>query len=220
MTTEVHDSNQWCGECQGFTHAPWCSFYVEQAAEAVSKAENQSQGDSGAEMGQCCDRCDYSDRQEQELGRLAVTSEGTAQALEEIQAEQSLLTEEEAQLVLGAIPLQALPDQPLSEEDYESLRDSVPEHQTAKIDPEVKQRISTAIRQDQTFASLTTVRAAIFDVIDAGRWEFYEQLSFGITQDRANEQRCDFVDAVSKRILQLQQSPHGMDAGLREGREK
>jgi hypothetical protein len=102
-----------------------------------------------------------------------------------------------------------------------------PEHQTgdAEIDPAVLQRISAAITRDQTFASLTTVRAAVMDVIDSGDpnmagriWFFYERIN-GMeiwNEEFANQQRCDFVDAVCARILALQREPHGMDAGLRE----
>lgn len=102
-----------------------------------------------------------------------------------------------------------------------------PLHRTgdAEINPAVLQRISAAITRDQTFASLTTVRAAVMDVIDSGDpnmagriWFFYERIN-GMeiwNEEFANQQRCDFVDAVCARILELQREPHGMDAGLRE----
>jgi hypothetical protein len=91
----------------------------------------------------------------------------------------------------------------------------------AEIDPAVLQRISAAITRDQTFASLTTVRAAIYDVIDKGSfsgwWELYDEGDNPeVTEDMVNQERCDFVDAVCARILALQREPHGMDAGLRE----
>jgi hypothetical protein len=99
-----------------------------------------------------------------------------------------------------------------------------PQHQTgaAKIDPAVLQRISTAIRRDQTFASLTTVRAAIADVLDVGcscanekhSWELDDTTAEEL--DVTNGQRVRFMDAVCARILALQREPHGMDAGLRE----
>ncbi len=129
----------------------------------------------------------------------------------------------------------------LSDAAYQSLRDSVlervhaamaedcncPLHQTAdgnEFDPVVLRRISTAIRQDQTFASLTTIRSAIFDVIDkggpAGWWELYDlDDDPEVTEEMLTQERCDFVDAVERRILQLQQPPHEMDAGLRVVRE-
>jgi hypothetical protein len=90
-----------------------------------------------------------------------------------------------------------------------------PRHRTedAEIDPAVLQRISAAISQDQTFASLTTVRAAVMDVIDSGDpnmagriWFFYERIN-GMkiwNEEFANQQRCDFVDAVCRRIFELQ----------------
>jgi hypothetical protein len=98
-----------------------------------------------------------------------------------------------------------------------------PQHRTAtgdKLDPGVNHRILTAIRQDQTFASLTTVRAAIYDVIDKGSfsgwWELYDEGDNPeVTEDMVNQERCDFVDAVCARTLALQREPHGMDAGLR-----
>jgi hypothetical protein len=97
-----------------------------------------------------------------------------------------------------------------------------PQHQTgdAEIDFAVLERISTAISRDQTFASLTTVRAAIYDVIDKGSfsgwWALYDEGDNPeVTEDMINQERCDFVDAVCARILALQREPHGMDAGLR-----
>jgi hypothetical protein len=90
----------------------------------------------------------------------------------------------------------------------------------AEIDPAVLERISTAITRDQTFASLTTVRAAIHDVIDKGSfsgwWELYDEGDNPeVTEDMVNQERCDFVDAVNARVLELQREPHEMDAELR-----
>jgi hypothetical protein len=90
-----------------------------------------------------------------------------------------------------------------------------------KIDPAVLQRISAAIARDQAFASLTTVRAAIYDVIDKGSfsgwWALYDEGDNPeVTEDMVNQERCDFVDAVCARILELQREPYGMDARLRE----
>jgi hypothetical protein len=97
-----------------------------------------------------------------------------------------------------------------------------PRHRTgdAEIDPAVLEHISAAITRDQTFASLTTVRAAIYDVIDKGSfsgwWELYDEGDNPeVTEDMVNQERCDFVDAVCARILALQREPHGMDARLR-----
>jgi hypothetical protein len=58
------------------------------------------------------------------------------------------------------------------------------------------------------------------EVIDkggpAGWWELYDLGDDPeITEDMVNQERCDFVDAVCARILELQREPHGMDAGLR-----
>lgn len=130
----------------------------------------------------------------------------------------------------------------LSQSTYESLRDSVlervheamaedcdcPKHQTAtkdaEIDPATLQRISTAIRQDQTFASLTTVRAALADVMDVGPPPIDNRKCYWLFDhedegEGESETRMQFIDAVERRILQLQQSPHEMDAGLRVVRE-
>jgi hypothetical protein len=101
-----------------------------------------------------------------------------------------------------------------------------PQHRTgtAKIDPAVLERIPAAITRDQTFASLTTVRAAIADALDAGEdatgcaceaqrhaW------SFSFREDeQETEKRSRLIDAVTARILALQREPHGVDAGLRE----
>jgi acyl transferase domain-containing protein len=99
-----------------------------------------------------------------------------------------------------------------------------PLHRTrdAEIDPAVLERISAAISQDQAFASLTTVRAAIADVLDAGcsctnekhPWEMDDTTAEEL--DVTSGQRVRFIDDVCRRILELQREPHGMDAGLRE----
>lgn len=74
------------------------------------------------------------------------------------------------------------------------------------------------IHDDQSIASLTTLRTAILDVIDAGchhadgfthEWKFN-----AFEEDFANTQRCAFVDAVAARVKVLQGEPHGMDAVL------
>jgi hypothetical protein len=75
----------------------------------------------------------------------------------------------------------------------------------------VEQRILTAIKQDQHLASLTVVRAAIADVLDAGcsctnekhSWELDDITAeeLGVT----NGQLVRFIDAVCQRIAQLQQ---------------
>lgn len=100
--------------------------------------------------------------------------------------EQSLLTEEEAQLVIGAIPLQALPDEP---RDY----------------------------NDKQIASVATIRAALFDVIDGGdpdnlsEWLFYKTES-----DWQTRRRAEFVNAVIERIGELQCPSHGFDVRTKE----
>jgi hypothetical protein len=94
-----------------------------------------------------------------------------------------------------------------------------PQHRTgdAGIDPAILQRISAAITRDQTFASLTTMRAAIFDAFDQNVKELaaHDCERHPVTDEEASDNRCDFVDAVCARILALQREPHGMDAELR-----
>jgi len=86
---------------------------------------------------------------------------------------------------------------------------------TERLDPARAQRILAAMENDKKFASLTTIRAAIMDVIDAGcrhsdslthEWRFDNA-----DEDFANEQRCNFVDAVCQRIAELQCAPYNFD---------
>lgn len=83
---------------------------------------------------------------------------------------------------------------------------------------EVKRNVLADMKDDQSIASLTTVAAAILDVIDAGcqhadgfthEWKFN-----AFEEDFANAQRCGFVDAVVAQVKVLQGEPHGMDAVL------
>lgn len=72
--------------------------------------------------------------------------------------------------------------------------------------------------QGQMFAGAATIRAAIFDVIDAGcscesgekhPWELDENINDPeSTEDVVNQQRSRFVDAVIKEIANLQAPPH------------
>lgn len=66
-------------------------------------------------------------------------------------------------------------------------------------------------RRKQNFAAVSTIRAAIFDVIDGGdwphaHWEFYEHDL--LSEDGANQNRTKFVGMVLTRIQQLQNPPH------------
>jgi hypothetical protein len=62
------------------------------------------------------------------------------------------------------------------------------------------------------------MRAAIFDAFDQNVKELaaHDCERHPVTDEEASDNRCDFVDAVTARILALQCEPHGMDAGLRE----
>jgi len=83
---------------------------------------------------------------------------------------------------------------------------------------QVTRRIQAAIHNDRTPASLTTMRAAIFDVIDAGCHHddgmSHEWKLNALEESFANEQRCAFVDEVTKRIGELQAEPHHYDQAL------
>jgi hypothetical protein len=81
----------------------------------------------------------------------------------------------------------------------------------------VEQRILTAIKQDRHLASLAVVRAAIADVLDAGRPSAFStergwQFDSDDESDEESALRLDFIEAVCVRIAQLQQPPHNMDA--------
>lgn len=72
----------------------------------------------------------------------------------------------------------------------------------------------------QNFASVATIRAAIFDLLDRGDqdgqpWVFNEidrenfaGGRYSWTEDMVNVERINFVDAVVKRIAELQAPPH------------
>lgn len=79
--------------------------------------------------------------------------------------------------------------------------------------------------RDRQYASLTVMRAAIYDVIDSGdqdgqQWALYEHDHVGNfpcwTEDEASHERELFVDAVCARVTTLQAPPFNFDAGLRE----
>lgn len=86
-------------------------------------------------------------------------------------------------------------------------------------EPTVPRRILTAIERDQRLASLTTVRAAVADVLYAGyRFKNHAKpcpwLFFHGESDKQAELRERFMDAVVQRITALQAPPHEMDAEL------
>src|ERR1043165_8395065 len=75
-------------------------------------------------------------------------------------------------------------------------------------DAQVKRDILTAIGNDQSPASLTTISAALMDVIDAGCHHAdglsHERRLTSANQDFASKQRCALVDQVLNRIIDLQ----------------
>src|ERR1044072_2057941 len=99
--------------------------------------------------------------------------------------------------------------------------------QTAELnlDHNHTQRILTALSNDKRFASLTTIRAAIADVVDAGwqrgegcdlkhPWRFPTEMFDGAEQPTDDDLllREKFLDAVCQRIAELQAAPHNLDS--------
>ena len=83
---------------------------------------------------------------------------------------------------------------------------------------DVERRVLAGVRDTAKAASIATVRAAIYDVIDGGchhddgmshEWKFN-----AFEESFANQQRCDFVDRVAERVVQLQAEPLLYDAVL------
>jgi len=70
-----------------------------------------------------------------------------------------------------------------------------------------------AVENDKKFASLTTIRAALFDVFDQNVKELSANdcEKHRITDEEACENRFEFVEAVCRRIAQLQSAPHNFD---------
>lgn len=93
-----------------------------------------------------------------------------------------------------------------------------------KLTEEVKQQVREGMANDQSPASLTTIRAALADVLDTGDedgqpWDHFYEIqrtnpALSWTQDNANGERVRFMDAVVRRIAQLQHAPHHYDAAL------
>jgi hypothetical protein len=93
-----------------------------------------------------------------------------------------------------------------------------------RTDQQTAVAILNDIAEDGRYTSLSTVRAALFDVIDSGDqdqqpWALYEHDHGGTrfpswTEDQASHERELFADTVVQRVIQLQSPPHRMDAGL------
>jgi hypothetical protein len=85
-----------------------------------------------------------------------------------------------------------------------------------RTDQQTAVAILDDIAEDGRYASLSTVRAALFDVIDGGDSENSGEWLFYSTEPdwKMDERRERFANAVAQRITQLQSPPHGMDAGL------
>lgn len=88
------------------------------------------------------------------------------------------------------------------------------EQNAAQIDHAVAANILTAIKQDDHYASLTTAATAIYDVIDTGDYDGSSWLLFLNESQLQSATRERFVEAVKRRITQLQQPPHCMDRRL------
>jgi hypothetical protein len=95
------------------------------------------------------------------------------------------------------------------------------------LTPEVEQRVREGIANDQSPASLTTVRAALADVLDRGEscaiytgvdrqcdirhsWEFDPNDE----SEDETENRELFINAIVRRIAELQVAPHHLDITL------
>lgn len=146
---------------------------------------------------------------EQEAGVREVDEAG--EVVEASESRKSTLTNPETEALLEIVIRRARAD----------LNDGGPltEIGVQRNDPAVLRRIQTAMQRDRQYASLTVVRAAVADVLDAGYqfknhakpcpWLFFHDESDGQT-----EVREQFMDAVTTRIVQLQAPPHEMDARL------
>jgi hypothetical protein len=84
-------------------------------------------------------------------------------------------------------------------------------HSNATIDPAHLQRICTAVQETAQVASIATVKAAIADTVDGA--EFYQWM-WDKNEENANAVRGEFMDAIVRRITQLQAAPLLYDAAL------
>jgi hypothetical protein len=91
---------------------------------------------------------------------------------------------------------------------------------SSRLNP-VEQRIAQAMERDRQFASITVIRAAVADVLDAGDaalppvGNHPHPWIFGVDErEEQTECRERFMDAVCTRIVELQSPPHSMDARL------
>ena len=102
---------------------------------------------------------------------------------------------------------------PVLERVREELNEGEKLTELRKVEPEHLRRILHALDNDRRFASLTTIRAALFDVFDQNVRELSANDcdKHQTTDEEACENRCDFVDAVCQRIAQLQSTPHNFD---------
>jgi len=106
---------------------------------------------------------------------------------------------------------------PVLERARADLNDGEKLTELRKVEPKHLHRILHALDNDRRFASLTTIRAALFDVIDDDDgtcWRFYPAMfaNDNLALDEANERRCAFVDAVTAHIAELQRAPHNFDS--------
>jgi hypothetical protein len=139
-------------------------------------------------------------------------------AAAEYERRKSTLTDADKAVLLDVVIQRARDDlndgQPLTE----MRRDG----SSSRLSP-VEQRIAQAMERDKQFASLSVVRAAVADVLDAGDaalppvGNHPHPWIFGVDErEEQTECRERFTDAVCARIVELQSPPHSMDARLRE----
>jgi hypothetical protein len=82
----------------------------------------------------------------------------------------------------------------------------------------IKTAVDATTAEYAQVATVACVRAALFDVLDSNTKELYafDCEHHRVTDEEATEARYEFVDAVMKRITELQAPPHGMDRRLLE----
>lgn len=92
---------EWCDDCHGYTHAPWCPAYIPER----SVTEIRAAYDSWRAFRCASDNMQVFEYQNEQMHRDIGVLLRVLETLE-----QPTLTEPESQLVIGAMPLQGLPN--------------------------------------------------------------------------------------------------------------
>lgn len=158
-----------------------------------------------------CDMCVAADKHEHEQRQRALKRLAEAGVFSS--GEPSTSTDADKAALLDVVIQRARDDlndgRPLTEMRHDG---------SSRLSP-VERRIAQAIERDRQYASLTVIRAAVFDVLEAGyRFRNHAKpvpwLFFHDESDEQSEVRERFLDAVTARITELQAPPHNMDARL------